>query len=207
MRSPCSLDMRLQILLVCLAGSTASADPVEDLQKQMPGGWTVLATEHELVMRHDKPCFVTPTHENAPGSAAPNPCMGDDGQLVTIELRFHLEPKWSQKQLDAARGTNERVGAEVKVARDRYRVDAIHQSKGRPLPATPDERKRLSAFEKEEAQLRARAVKTPMCTLGDESVFDGDETYALLKMKIDPPSAGAEAFKALEALKKLCGAA
>jgi len=200
--------MRIAIATLLLAGGVARAEPdVSDaLQQAMPGGWSVLETEHELVLRHDRPCYVVGRHrENEPAKSAGNPCSAD-GPLVTLELRFHIEPRWTQKQLDDAKLANDKIALELKAAHDRYRVDQIHQSKGRPLPMNPDEQKRLSGFEKEEAQLRARTVKTPLCTLGERSLFDSDITYAQLKLKVDPPEAMIEAHKALDALKKQCGA-
>jgi hypothetical protein len=198
--------MRVSILALVLLGGVAAADSdtFEALQKSLPTGWTVLETEHELVIRHDRPCYVVGQHRpNEPGKA--NPCT-EDGPLVTLELRFHVEPRWTAKQLDEAKLANEKIAAELKASREKYRIDAIHQSKGRALPGNADERKRLSAYEKDEAQLKARTVKTPLCTLGDSSLFDGDQTYAQLKLKIDPPEASLEASKVLETLKKMCGA-
>ena len=200
--------MKLAIATLLLAGGVAAADndAFDALQQAMPSGWSVLQTEHELVLRHDRPCYVTGRHqENEPAKQARNPCT-TDGPLVTLELRFHTEPKWTAKQLDDAKVANAKVALELKAAREKYRVDAIHQSKGRPLPMNDDERKRLSAYEKDEAQLAARTVKTPMCTFADHSLFDSDVTYAQLKLKVDPPEAMTEAFKALGALKQQCGA-
>lgn len=199
--------MRLAIATLLLTGGVASADTSEALQQAMPGGWSVLETEHELVLRHDRPCYVTGRRrENESAKSAGNPCSSVDGPLVTLELRFKIEPRWTQQQLDDAKVANDKVALALKAAREKYRIDAIHQSKGRPLPGNPDERKRLAAFEKDEAQLTARAVKTPLCTLGEHSLFDSDVTYAQLALKVDPPEAMVEAHKALDALKKQCGA-
>ena len=202
--------MKLLIATLLVVGgrgvAAADNDAFETLQKAMPTGWSVLETEHELVLRHDRPCYVTGRHhENEPAKPVANPCS-TDGPLVTLELRFHIEPRWSAKQLEDAKVANDKIAVELKAARDKHRVDAIHQSKGRPLPGNADERKRLAAFEKDEAQLAARTVKTPMCTFGEASLFDSDVTYAQMKLKVDPPEAMTEAFKALEMLKKQCGA-
>lgn len=190
--------MRAAVLLVCLAG-TASADPVEDLQRAVPSGWTVLATDHELVLRHDKPCYTAATKNG-------NVCAGNDGPMVTLELRFKVEPKWTQAQVDAARAANDKLTDERKAARDKFKIDAIKSDHGVAKPANADEKKRLSAFEKADERLRGREVKTPMCTWGDRAIIDGDETYAQLKLKVDPPAAITEAHQALDALKKACGA-
>src|SRR4051812_1063028 len=112
--------MRVSILAILLLGGVAAAqsDAFDALQKSVPRGWTVLQTEHELVIRHDRPCYVT-------GKA--NPCSDADGPLVTLELRFHLEPRWTQQQLDDAKLANDKVAAELKTAREKYRIDAIHK--------------------------------------------------------------------------------
>jgi len=191
--------MRAAVFLVLCCG-LASADPVDDLQKAVPSGWTVLATDHELVLRHDKPCYTAATKNG-------NVCAGNDGPMVTLELRFKVEPKWTQAQLDAARAANDKLVDERKAARDKYRIDAIVSDHGVAKPANADEKKRLSAFEKADERLRGREVKTPMCTWGEHSIIDGDETYAPLKLVVDPPSALTEAHRALDALKKACGAA
>ncbi len=200
--------MRVSILAVLLLGGVAVAgnDTFDALQKAMPTGWSVLETEHELVIRHDRPCYVTGQHrDNEPPKSAGNPCA-TDGPLVTLELRFHIEPHWTQKQLDDAKVANDKIATELKAARDKYRVDAIHHSKGRPLPANADERKRLAAYEQDEAQLKARTIRTPLCTFGESSLFDGDDTYAQLKLKVDPPEAMIEAYKIVDTLKRQCGA-
>lgn len=190
--------MRAALILLCLGG-VASADPVDDLQKAVPSGWTVLATDHELVLRHDRPCYST-------GSKTGNVCGGADGPMVTLELRFKVEPKWTQAQIDAARAANDKLTDERKAAREKFRIDAIHADHGVAKPANADEKKRLSAFEKADEKLRAREVHTPMCTWGEHAILDSDEVYAVLKMKVDPQSASTEAHQALDALKKACGA-
>jgi hypothetical protein len=60
-------------------------------------------------------------------------------------------------------------------------------ARGRPLPASPDERPRLDAYESEQARVTARMVKLPRCDLGNASLFDGDDTYAQLRLEVDPP--------------------
>src|SRR5262249_56112098 len=102
------------------------------------------------------------------------------GPLVTIQLRYRLEPRWTAQQLAAARATNDRVGRELRALAVKYRIDAIHKTKGRPLPANPDERARLGSYEAAHTQLAARLVKLPRCSLGDATVFDRDDTYAQL---------------------------
>lgn len=198
--------MRVSVMVLLLLGGVAAAetDSLDALQKSLPAGWSMLTTEHELVIRHDRPCYVTGVHrDNEPAKA--NPCS-EDGPLVTLELRFRIEPRWTQQQLADAKAANDKIAIELKASRDKYRVDAIHQSKGHAMPANADEKKRLAAYEQAEAQLVARTVKTPLCTLGDSSLFAGDQTYAQLKLKVDPPEAMIEAYKVVEILKKMCGA-
>jgi len=185
-----------------VAGSPASA--FEALERALPAGWTLLVAGPELVIRHDRPCYVTGAHhENEPASAAAaNPASG--GPMVTIELRYRLEPRWSDKQVAAARATNARLGAELRALATRYRVDAIHQSKGRPLPATPDERARLDAYEAAQAPIAARLVKLPRCSVGDTSVFDGPETYAQLGLIVDPPEVMTQAYRIVDLMTQHC---
>lgn len=195
---------------VLAAGGLAYAqeDPaIAKLEKALPAGWSLLATDTELVIRHDRPCFVTNEHhENEPASPPVRvPAHTPDGRLVTLELRYHLEPKWLPRQFEDAKATNDRVAADLKTLRTRYNIDAIHTSKGHPLPANADERTRLASYEKEEAKLRARLVKLPRCTLGDSSLFDGDETYAQLRLDVDPPEAMKEAHAVVETVKQQCG--
>jgi hypothetical protein len=187
--------------------AAAQPDPALDrLEKALPPGWTLLATDAELVIRHDRPCYVTGAHhENAPAvetKAAPAP---GGGPLVTIQLRYRLEPRWTHQQLAAARATNERLGAELRALTGKYHLDAIHKSKGRPLPANPDEQARLDAYEAAHAQLAARLVKLPRCSLGDASVFDGDDTYAQLMLEVDPPEVMTQAHHIVALMTQHCG--
>src|SRR5258708_39306320 len=78
--------------IVVLAVARADAEPaIPALERALPRGWSLLATDTELVIRHDKPVYATAN------AAAP---------LVTLELRYHLEPHWTAKQLADARATN-----------------------------------------------------------------------------------------------------
>ena len=166
----------------------AQTDPaVARLEAGLPPGWTLLATETELVIRHDRPCYAT------------------GGALVTLELRYRLEPRWDAKQLAAARATNDKIAAELVALRARYKIDAIHRVKGRPQPKDADERARQGAFDKGEAAAGARRVKLPRCAFGDASLFD-DDAYRQLTLELDPPGAIAEATKVVALVKQACGA-
>jgi len=182
------------------------AQPLGQLEKALPPGWSLLATDSELVIRHDRPCYVTGTrHDNAPAIESKAAQAPGGGPLVTIQLRYRLEPRWTAHQLAAARATNDRVGSELRALAAKYRIDAIHKSKGHPLPANPDERARLDAYESAHAQLAAQLVKLPRCSLGDASVFDGDDTYAQLSLEVDPPEVMTQAHHIVELMKQRCG--
>jgi hypothetical protein len=190
--------------------AAAEPDPFDRLEKALPPGWSLLATGSELVFRHDRPCYVTGVHHanapaNAPAVEARAPAPPGGGPLVTIELRYRLEPRWTDQQLAAARATNAKLAGELRVLAARYNIAAIHTSKGRPLPASPDERARLAAYDAAHAQLAARLVKLPRCSLGDASVFDGDDTYAQLSLEIDPPEVMTQANQIIALMKQRCG--
>jgi hypothetical protein len=194
---------------ILLAAQPAAAQPdpaLDRLEKALPAGWSLLATDAELVIRHDRPAYVTGTHhENAPAVEARTAPAPGGGPLVTIQLRYRLEPRWTDQQVAAARATNERLGAELRALAATYHIDAIHKSKGRPLPASADERARLEAYEARHAQLAAQLVKLPRCSLGDASVFDGADTYAQLTLEVDPPEVMTEAHHIVELMKRHCG--
>jgi len=180
----------------------------ERIEKALPPGWTMLATGSELVFRHDKPCYFTGVrHENAPSPEAavhaskPAP---PSGPLVTVELRYKLEPRWTEKQLAAAKATNHKVADELRALSAKYKIEEIHHSKGRPLPANADEQSRLSAYDSEHARVAKRLVALPRCSAGDLSVFDGEDTYAQLDLEIDPPEVSPEAHKVIELMKQHC---
>jgi hypothetical protein len=195
------------VIAAVLAGTATPAvadDPAFDaLEKALPRGWSMIATDSELVIRHDHACYITGEHvANAPDV----PAGKVEGPLVTLELRYHLEAKWTPKQLADARAANDKVFAEVEAARQQYKIAAIRQSKGQPLPANADERARLAAFEKAELASRKRLVRVPTCTLGESSLFAGEETYAQLALKVDPPQAMEQAYQIVDLVKKRCGA-
>jgi len=188
-----------------LAGAdTQSA--IAKLEKGLPAGWSVLATDSELVIRHDRPVYITGEHhENAAQNEKKAPTAGG-GPLITLQLRYRLEPKWSDKQIADAKATNASLGADLRAASAKYQIDAIKLSKGRPLPSNPDERARLDAYEKERSQITARMIKLPTCTLGDASLFDGEDTYSQLMLELDPPSAMREANTIVQLVKQTCHA-
>jgi hypothetical protein len=174
------------------------------LEKALPAGWSLLVSGPELVIRHDRPCYVTGVHhENAPADEPARPAGG--GPMVTIELRYRLEPRWTDKQVAAAKAANDKLGGELRALAARYNIEGIHQSKGRPLPATPEERARLDAYEAAQAPVVAKLVKLPRCSIGDTSVFDGADTYAQLSLIVDPPEVMTQAFRIVALMKQHCG--
>ena len=200
------VPMSIAVALAVSAPAAAIADPALDqLERALPAGWSLLATGSELVIRHDRPCYLTGVHhDNAPlrdGNAA---LAAGGGPLVTIELRYRLEPRWSAQQVSAARAANDQIAGELRTLAQRYRIDAIHPSKGRPLPASADEQHRLDAYEAARARLAARQIKLPRCTLGEASVFDGDATYAQLKLEVDPPEVMTQAHRIVELMQQHC---
>jgi hypothetical protein len=200
------VPMSIAVALAAAAPAAALADPALDqLERALPTGWSLLATGSELVIRHDRPCYLTGVHhDNAPlrdGNAA---LAAGGGPLVTIELRYRLEPRWSAQQVTAARAANDQIAGELRTLAQRYRIDAIHTSKGRPLPANADEQHRLDAYEAARARLVARQVKLPHCTLGEASVFDGEATYAQLKLEVDPPDVMTQAHRIVELMQQHC---
>ncbi len=180
--------MRIAVVLTLAAASaTALADPdrpLGRLDKELPPGWSLLATENELVIRHDGPVYSTTDVTGGP--------------LVTLELRYRLEPKWTTKQVADAHAANARIASELKDLRTRYKIDQIDRAK-----PTADERTRLAAFATAEHAAKAREVKLPLCTLGESSLFD-DGAYAMLDLKLDPPDAITEGKRVAELVKKEC---
>jgi len=189
----------IAVVLVGLAG-IAQADPsIAALEHALPRGWSVLATDSELVIRHDHACFLVGDNKAKAADVGA-------GSLVQLELRYRLEAKWSAKQIADAKAANERSAEELKALRTKYQIDKIKLGKGRPVPANADERARLDAYEKGEAAIRGRMVRLPLCTLGESSLFDGDDTYAQLKLKVDPAKAMEQLVSIVDIVKKQCGA-
>lgn len=185
-------------------GGRTEARAFDALEKALPAGWSLLIAGAELVIRHDRPCYVTGVHhENAREGEQATPAGG--GPMVTIELRYRLEPRWTDKQVAAAKATNDKLGGELRAIAAKYNLDSIHQSKGRPLPATPEQRTRLEAYEAAQAPVVAKLVALPRCSLGDTSVFDGADTYAQLRLIVDPPEVMTQAFRIVELMKQHCG--
>ncbi|HUJ57838.1 MAG TPA: hypothetical protein VLX92_05085 [Kofleriaceae bacterium] len=189
------------VVVVAVPASAQVRPALTQLEQQLPAGWTVLATDTELVIRHDRPCYLLrEPHENDPGIAA----VPSGGPLVNLELRYKLEPRWTAQQLADAKARNAKVARQVAALRTRFRIDSIHTSKGRPLPMNADERGRLAAFETKEAEARTEEVRLPHCTFGTASLFDSDDTYRQLMLELDPPQASREAHEIVALVDKLC---
>lgn len=184
--------MRISIVLAAvLAGGLAAADTdpaIAQLEKALPAGWTLMATDNELVLRHDRPCYVT---DDKASSAGP---------LITLELRYRLQPVWTTKQIADARATNDKIDAQLRELRKKLAIDAI---KNGQTPTTA-EHARLDTYAKGEAAAAGKRVKLPRCTLGRFSLFD-DEAYRQLSLPIDPPSAVTEAHAVSALVVKACG--
>jgi hypothetical protein len=188
------MTRRSWIAAVLVAGGIAQAGPdaaTTALEHALPRGWSLLVTDSELVIRHDRACFLA-------GDST------DAGHLINLELRYRLEPKWTAKQVADAKAENDKLTPEIAAARAKYQIDKIKVVSGKPAPASADERSRLAAFEKAEAAVRVRMKPVPMCSLGESSVFDGDDTYAQLKLKVDPAAAMDQARSVVEIVKKHC---
>jgi hypothetical protein len=201
--------MRRAICVGALLASTLPRADVDStlarLERSLPRGWSLLSTDTELVIRHDKPVYVAGQHlPNEPPNSPPTGIAG--GPLVTLELRYRLEPKWTAKQLADARAINAKHGDELRALRAKYRIDDIPHPKGEPLPTTDEQRQRVDAYRAEAAAVEARLVKLPRCTFGTWSLFDGPDTYAQLSLTVDPEKAMTEAFAVVELVKKRCGA-
>src|SRR5262249_57328687 len=131
--------MRRSVVVAVLAAAAtahAGGDPaLGKLEQSLPSGWTMLATDTELVIRHDRPVYTEGEHlPNEPADSKPTGLAR--GPLIPIELRYRLEPKWSAQQIAEARATNAKVGGEVRALRAKYKIDPIPHPKGQPLPST-----------------------------------------------------------------------
>jgi hypothetical protein len=155
--------MRAAFAILLVAGSAAADkdQALSRLERALPRGWSLLATENELVIRHDRPVY-----------CADHP----DGPLVTLELRYKLEPKWTPEHLAEVKAENDKITAEL----------------ARTKSATA------------QAQVRARLVPIPVCTLDHASVVESADTYAQLKLTIDPAEAKSEAGQIRELVTKKC---
>jgi hypothetical protein len=197
--------MAAAALAVALVAGSAAAQrnaALDRLESALPSGWSLLATGSELVIRHDRPCYtVGAPRADAHGGGR---TAARSGPLVTIELRYRLEPRWNDAQLAAARATNDQLGGELRAAATRYAVDTIPWSKGKPAPATAAERARLAGYDAARARVTARMVVLPRCHLGDTSVFDGDDTYAQLSLDLDPPEVLVEARRIVALMAQYC---
>ncbi len=154
-----------------LAGGAALADKDEALgrlEKALPAGWSLLASDSELVIRHDRPVY----------------CLANpDGPLVTLELRYRLDPKWTPEHLAEAKAANARIESEL--AAEKAKLSA-------------------KAYAAAEAMAKAREVRLPVCTLDRVSIVSRPDTYAQLAMDLDPKEAKAEGLKIEELVEKHC---
>jgi hypothetical protein len=209
-------------VLVLVFARAAAAQPVadpalDDLEKALPPGWTMLATGSELVLRHDKPVYVAaaphanppkpvPTSTTPPGApAAPaKPAAAPSGPLVNLEMRFRLEPRWTPPQVATAKQANDKVAGDLRALSAKYRIDQIRHDRGKPVPANADERARVAAYDSEHAKIAKRIVPVPHCAIGEVSVFDGEDTYAQLALSLDPPEVIPEAHRVLALLQQRC---
>ncbi len=159
------------VCAIVLAGGAALADKDEALgrlEKALPAGWSLLATDSELVIRHDRPVYC-PTNPNGP--------------LVTLELRYRLDPKWTPEHLAEAKAANARI--EASLAAQKAKLSA-------------------KAYAAAEARDKAREVRLPVCTLDHVSIVERPDTYGQLAMDLDPADAKTEGLKIRDLVDKHC---
>ena len=156
---------------VLLGARIAAADKDQALgrlEKALPAGWSLLAAEDELVIRHDRPVYC-PTHPNGP--------------LVTLELRFKLDAKWTPERYAEAKAMNDKLAAEL--AAQKPKLSA-------------------KAYEAAAAKAKAREARLPVCTLDRASIIERPDTFAQLDLDLDPPAAKTEGLQIRELVEKHC---
>jgi hypothetical protein len=193
---------------VWLAVAPAAASPSGDLAslaRALPSGWKLTTTATTLVVEARSRVRVSGRYlDNAPHTTNIYVPAAPSNPQITLALVYRTEPRWSAEKLASARAANAPIFATLATLRARYRIAEIRTSKGRPLPATPDEQQRLAEYEREYQRTRAQLVKLPRCTLDNLSIFDGEDTYAQLGLVVDPPSVMREAFAVVELVKRRC---
>ncbi len=191
-----------------LAG--AGGDPaIASLSRALPSGWRLTVNPdsggRSLVIWHVAPVRIAGRHtENSPYTGNMPVMARDSSPVVTLALRYRVEPAWNPQQLADARAANAKIYAEIAVLRARYQIDLIATSKGRTLPRSPDEEHRLADYQREEALQIGKLVQLPRCTLGTSSLFDSAETYGQLDLMVDPPGTMREAYAIVELVKRRC---
>lgn len=208
--------MRVFAIGIVAVATAASAEPrgaprahpeVESLAKALPAGWHVTIGGGDLVIERSAPVHRIGMYlENSPHNTSSYVPASTTGPAITLALRYRIAPRWTANELVGARAANAKLYAELAALRARHRIDDIPTSKGRPLPATADDQRRLTAYEADHARISRRLVRLPRCTLGDSSVFDSAETYGQLDLIVDPPSAMREAYAIVELVKRRCRA-
>jgi hypothetical protein len=198
----------MRIVLICLAlAGNAVAEPAfgtfEDVKRALPSGWQLSDAKGELVIARSQQVRIAGRHlENAHYTNVPR-VAPPDSPLRTLALKFKLEPRWTAKQHADAKAANDTVAATLATLRTKHKIDDIKTSKGRPLPATDDERQRLADYEAERSKVLALRIELPRCTIGGMSLFDTDNT-STLQLMVDPPIAMREAYAIVELLKRRC---
>ncbi len=156
---------------VLLAAPIAAAErdqALGRLEKALPAGWSLLAAEDEVVIRHDRPVYC-PTHPNGP--------------LVTLELRFKLEAKWTPERYAEAKAANDKLAAEL--AAQKAKLSA-------------------KAYDAAVAKAKLREVRVPVCTLDRASIVERPDTFAQLDLDLDPAEAKTEGLKIRDLVEKRC---
>ncbi len=185
--------------------SASAAEPMADLQQALPAGWQLSTTRDTLTIERKQPVRISGKYlANAPhyGNAYVAPSI--DAPTETLRLRYRTEPAWSAARLAQVEAANAKIYAELAPLRKKYRIDDIATGKGMPLPANPDEERRLRDYEAAHAATLARITPVPRCTLGRLSVFDTEQTYRQLDLIVDPPIAMREAYAVVELVKRRC---
>jgi len=156
--------MKAAAFAILFAAAPAAADKdqaLARLERALPHGWSLLATDNELVIRHDRPVYCV-DHPNGP--------------LVTLELRYALEPKWTPERFAEAKTANDKITAQIAHTKNKRAAD----------------------------KLRAQLVPMPVCALDHASVVERSDTYAQLVLTIDPADVKSEASTVRELVTKHC---
>jgi hypothetical protein len=159
-------------------------DPVLiKLKNQLPTNWSMRIENERLIVRRNEPAYQQITNLiNAPAALIKKEqqekqaSVAKKGIEVYCTFVFQLETRWFPERLEWARNTNKSIDREISQLSKKYNIKDLYNRASKTVEGlyrgkTPEEKRRIDAFEKEKKELMKKRVRLPDYVSRDYCLF------------------------------------
>ena len=159
-------------------------DPVLiKLKNQLPDNWSMHIENERLIVKCNEPAYRKLTNLiNAPAGLIKKEqrekqtSAEKEGIEVYCKFVFQLETRWFPERLERARNINKSIDREISQLSKKYNITNLYNRASKTVAGlyrgkTPEEKRRIAAFEKEKKELMKKRVRLPDYVSRDFCLF------------------------------------